>query len=229
MLGYNYSMRKEKSLVVALRAKGMTYREIQDYLGIKIPKGTMSHWCVDVPLTKTQQKRIETMNTENLERGRARAIEVTKEKRASREQQFKSQNQHLLSLYSKEPSVRKIVLAILHLAEGHKRSSTVVFGNSDPEIIAMFIDLLRTTYKLDKSKFRITVQCRADQNSQKLAAFWSKLTQVPLTQFYKTQVDKRTLGVPTKKKGYMGVCRVDYLSAIIDQELKYVARMLKTR
>lgn len=222
-------MRKEKSLVIALRAKGMTYREIQDHLGIEIPKGTISHWCVNVPMSKKQKRRIEILNIENLKRGRKRALEVHKEMRDSREQRFLAENQHLLDMYLSEPSVRKIVLAILHLAEGHKRASTVVFGNSDPEIIAMFINLLRSTYKTDESRFRVTVQCRADQNTKKLATFWSKLTQVPLTQFYKPQVDKRTLGIPTKKKEYMGVCRIDYLSAVVDQELKYVARMLKTR
>jgi len=222
-------MRQEKSLVIALRAKGMTYREIQDQLGIEIPKGTISHWCANVQMSKKHKKRIETLNFNNLKQGRKRALEAKKELRALREQEFLSKNQPLLDMYLNEAPVRKIFLAILHLAEGHKRASTVVFGNSDPEIIAMFVDLLRSTYKIDENRFRVTVQCRADQNTKKLTLFWSKITQVPLTQFYKPQIDKRTLGIPTKKKGYMGVCRIDYLSAIVDQELKYVARMLKTR
>lgn len=222
-------MREERNLAVALRAKGMTYAEIQKKLGIKIPKATMSHWCKDVPLSLRNQKRIKAMSQENLKRGRRRAQEVLQELRIAREQRFRIQNQSLLDLYKVDLRVRKITLAILHLAEGHKNKASVAFGNSDTGIISMFMELMRTVYEIDETKFRITVQCRADQDPEQLKNYWSRVTGVSPKQFYKPQIDSRTIGKPTKKPDYKGVCRIDYFSALIDQELKYIARNLEKR
>ena len=41
-----------------------------------------------------------------------------------------------------------------------------------------------------------------------------------------TKIDVRTLGKPTKKQDYKGVCRVDYFSAEIFIELKEIADLI---
>jgi hypothetical protein len=43
------------------------------------------------------------------------------------------------------------------------------------------------------------VQCRADQNSEALISFWSTTTLIPQNQFYRLRIDKRIIGMPTKK------------------------------
>ncbi len=88
-----------------------------------------------------------------------------------------------------------------------------MFGNSDPFIINLFVSLLRYCYSVDECKFRCTIQCRADQNIKELELFWSRVTKIPLLQFYKARVDPRTVNKPSKKKDYKGVCRIDYFSA----------------
>jgi len=90
----------------------------------------------------------------------------------------------------------------------------------------VFVDLMRKCYKIDESKFRCTVQCRADQNIKELEFFWSKTTDIPLKQFYKARVDKRTIGQISRKKDYKGVCRIDYFSSALDLELKYIAQVI---
>jgi hypothetical protein len=52
---------------------------------------------------------------------------------------------------------------------------------------------------IDEKKFRCTVQCRADQNSEALISFWSTTTLIPQNQFYRLRIDKRIIGMPTKK------------------------------
>lgn len=214
---------------MTLRAKGMTYREIQDHLGIEVPKGTMSNWCANVTLSPKSKKRIEEISKDNLKRGRSRAQEVLNETRIAREQKFIIQNEPLFNLYRKDYMVQKIVLAVLHLTEGHKHKASVAFGNSDEDIVSMFMNLMRSVYDIDETKFRITVQCRADQDPERLKNYWSRVTGVSPKQFYKPQIDSRTIGKPTKKPDYKGVCRIDYFSALIDQELKYIARNLEKR
>ncbi|MFH1404822.1 MAG: hypothetical protein ABIH21_01835 [Patescibacteria group bacterium] len=123
--------------------------------------------------------------------------------------------------YGNTKEGKQIQLAMLYFGEGTKnrKRGCLTIGNSDPQLIKHFLHLLRTCYMLDESKFRCTVQCRADQNSDLLTIFWSEQTNIPLTQFYKTQVDKRTIGKPTKKLNYKGVCRIDYFNSNIFHEM----------
>lgn len=44
------------------------------------------------------------------------------------------------------------------------------------------------------------MQCRADQNIEDLEKYWLSKVKIPREQFYKAQVDHRTIGKPTKKR-----------------------------
>jgi hypothetical protein len=85
---------------------------------------------------------------------------------------------------------------------------------------------LRYCYNIDESKFRCTIQCRADQDIQKLEKFWSEATNISLKQFYKARIDPRTIGKLSIKKEYKGVLRIDCFSAKILQELLEIPRIL---
>jgi len=101
-----------------------------------------------------------------------------------------------------------------------------MFGNSDPPIITLFLSLLRRCYNIDENKFRCTLQCRADQNIPKLEKFWSQVTKIPMPQFYKARIDPRTIGKPSRKPDYKGVCRIDYFSGDIFMELKQIMEVI---
>jgi len=129
-------------------------------------------------------------------------------------------NSHIQHTLQTNDSCAKSVLAALYLAEGGKRRrGSLMFGNSDPKIIALFLKLLRRTYQIDSSKFRCTVLCRADQDTKTLEQFWAKITGIPSTQFYASRIDARTVGKKTQKEGYHGVCRIDYFSASVYNDL----------
>ena len=136
-------------------------------------------------------------------------------------QEVYSRVSHLGKLI-KNKDIAKISLAMLYLGEGSKTRSSLMFGNSDPTIISLFLRLLRYCYKIDEDKFRCTLQCRADQDIQKLEKFWSNITNIPLSKFYKARVDPRTIGKISKNPEYKGVCRIDYFSADIFNELTKV-------
>ncbi|MEK7156875.1 MAG: hypothetical protein AAB790_03680 [Patescibacteria group bacterium] len=214
--------------VVTLRLRGKTYGEIQKFLKIRLPKSTISYWCKDVSLSGRQKAKIESISKIQLARGRILALENKNRRAREREIEFKKRNKTLYHLYKTNSDSRKLALTFLYLAEGSKSArGSLMFGNSDPEIIRVFMRLLRSAFKLDEKKFRVTVQCRADQDSESLKSFWSDVTGVPSAQFYKTQVDKRTLGKPTRKQHYKGVCRIDYFSSDVDLELKHIAKELE--
>lgn len=66
----------------------------------------------------------------------------------------------------------------------------------------------------------------ADQDIKKLERFWSKVTSIPLSQFYKTRIDPRTIGKPSKKPDYKRVCRIDYFSTEIFIELTKIVEII---
>lgn len=214
---------KSKEKVIRLRKLGKTYGEIIKILHQPIPKSTLSEWCHSLYLTSEQRVKIEKAKVENSKRGLAVALIRNKEIRNEYINSIISENKNLKDLL-KNKDVAKIVLASLYMCEGNR--SALALGNSSPDIIRFFLRLLRFCYDLDEAKFRGTVQCRKDQNPESLKRFWSKITKIPQSQFYKPQVDPRTAGKPTKNQNYMGVCRINYFSAHIFTELTEIGKIL---
>ena len=211
---------KLKEKATKLREKGKTYLEIQKILKVLIPKSTLSYWCHSIPLPLDYQRRIQDYNKFNLSKARKIALGVIKAKREKYLQSVAGRNKHLVTAL-KNKDTAKIVLAVLYLGEGAKnyKRGSIMFGNSDPFIINLFLYLLRYCYDIDESKFRCTLLCRADQNIKKLEKFWSQITKIPSSRFYKARIDPRTIGKPSKKLDYKGVCKIDYFSADLFIEL----------
>jgi hypothetical protein len=218
-----------KEKVIALRKKGKMYSEILDVLGASVSKSTLSGWCKNVPLPLGFEKRIKEYNKFHLIKARKIALEKKKIKREKYLDEIKKRNLHLFKLLENK-DIAKIALAMLYIGEGRKAGkNSIMFGNSNPFIINLFLDLLRFCYKLDEKKFRCTLQCRADQDIIKLEKFWSSITKIPLSQFYKAQIDKRTIGKKSKKPDYKGVCRIDYFNAEIFLELIQISEIIYNR
>lgn len=215
-----------KKKAILLRKGGKTYSEINKALDISIPKSTISYWFKNITLSKKQKKRIDENISKNIKLAQKKALLVNKKNRQNYLQSVHNRVKHLDAILLNR-DVAKIALAMLYLGEGSKTDrGSLMFGNSDPEIIKLFLRLLRECYVLDESKFRCTVQCRADQNVKKLGKFWSNITEIPLNLFYKAQVDSRTIGKVSRKINYKGVCRIDYFSADIFNELTEVSRVI---
>lgn len=217
---------KLKKEAVELRKQGKTYSEIQHALGKNISKSTLSSWCSKIKLQKNHQRRIKKIILSNAERARDVALVANRVKREKFLKSIIDRNKHIaLSLKNKDTA--KIALAMLYLSEGSKnKKSALMFGNSNPSIINLFLHLLRYCYNIDGSKFRCTLQCRADQDIKKLEEFWSRVTKIKLSQFYKARIDPRTIGKASINPNYKGVCRIDYFSADLSIELKQIAEII---
>lgn len=228
MLWYNYLMDNDGIIenVRRLRRKGLTYKEINRDLKIEKPKSTLSYWCKGVELPKGYGRKIRLMANDNLIKAREAALVSKKIRDIKLDRAIGDKYSETCHLFN-DINVAKLALSLLYLAEGSKtRRSSIMFGNSDFRIISLFLHLLRRCYKIDESKLRCTIQCRADQDINELERFWGEVTDVPKMQFYAARVDKRTVNKPSKKKGYKGVCRIDYFSAEIERELKIIASIL---
>lgn len=214
---------KEKA--INLRKLGKTYAEINKLLNTSIPKSTLSYWCNSLDLPLGYERKVQEYNKYNLEKARKAALESKKLKREIYLKKIDENNSYLCENL-KDKSIAKIILAALYLAEGSKGAGRglITFGNSDPLIIKLFLNLLRYYYSVDESKFRCTLQCRADQNIKELENLWSNVTGISLDRFYKARIDPRSINRPSKKKNYKGVCRIDYFSAEIFIDLMSAAK-----
>ena len=219
---------KFKSDATKLRRLGHTYGEIKKTLGVNIPKSTLFCWLSKLKLTDMAKDSLKLAAENNIKNARAIAIERNKEKRIKHLEKIATSIEHLRKINKhKNGDVAKIILAVLYLGEGGKsRKSSLMLGNSDPAIIKLFLALLRQNYLIDENKFRCTVQCRADQDIPELEKFWSKTTGISLCNFYKARIDSRTIGRKSKKPAYKGVCRIDYFSADIYNEIKMIMEIV---
>ncbi|MFH1161784.1 MAG: hypothetical protein V1696_00690 [Candidatus Jorgensenbacteria bacterium] len=209
-----------------LRRKGMTFREIRERLKACIPKSTLSYWCKNIKTPSSYHKKIERLVKSNLAEGRKIAFAARKERKMKFFSQLTHKNRHLKETFQMG-EVKQIVLAVLYFTEGSRtRKGSLMFGNSDPSIVTLFLKLLREVFTLDEKKFRCTIQCRADQEIKTLERFWFSVTKIPQNQFYKTRIDPRSIGRKTEKLDYKGVCRIDYFSADVYNEIKLIGEML---
>jgi hypothetical protein len=214
-----------KASAIRLRRQGKTYLEIQTILGSMIPKSTLSYWCSGIILSKDQQKRIDKLRQASNRKARAAAVAARRRKREEFLKKFDDLNAGI-ALLCNDRRLAKAVLASLYLGEGSKSGGKMTFGNANPDVISLFLTLLRFCYKLDEAKFRCTLQCRADQDIKKLEEFWQKVTGVPPSQFYGARIDPRSVGKPSRNLSYKGVCRIDYLSVDIFYDIMSVIHLL---
>ncbi len=215
-----------KQIAIDLRLQGHTYREISQHLGIVIPKSTLSTWFTDIVLSETALQRISSEFKRGNIKARESAVQANTKKRELYLNSLKLRNQHLQDSIE-DCDTAKIALVMLYLGEGSKtKRGGLYLGNSDPRVIKLFLGLLNRCYVIDKTKFRATVQCRADQDIEVLESHWSIVTGIPRTQFYTARIDSRTYGKPSINPNYKGVLRIDYFSAEIFNDIISVIEIL---
>ena len=216
-----------KGKVRKLRAKGKTYSEIMKELNIRLPKSTISDWCKDVSLPKWYQMKIDKLNKRNLTKGQQMALVSNRIKRETFLKSLFDKNRNIVNKV-KDKDILRALLSILYLGEGSKwkSHSGLILGSSDPLIIRLYLKLLELCYGLKPKKLKCRISYRADQNLGQIQKYWSHVSGIPLKNFYKTIPDPRTVGKPTKKKEYQGVCVINGGGSAIQLELEKIPEII---
>jgi hypothetical protein len=216
----------QKDKIRQLRRKRFTYTEIQNELGIKVPSSSLSYICKGIVLDEAYARKIRTLHEYHLHNIRQKALARNKELHQARLQRAAVSARAVTKDASNQSL--KIALAMLYLGEGSKWTSHrgLSLGNSNPSIIQLYISLLGTCYDFRPDALHARVQCRADQVVPELEVYWSKITRIPLENFYKAGVDKRTIGLPTRKDDYRGVCVIMCPGTNVQLELAAIAASL---
>lgn len=92
----------------------------------------------------------------------------------------------------------------LYWGEGTKASkNSVRLGNTDPKLLAKFIEFLETFYDVKRRDMKFGLQIFNDMNPQKTLDFWMKSLRINSAQFNKIIVTKSgSIGTYRKKTEY---------------------------
>ncbi|MCC7500837.1 hypothetical protein IT396_03520 [Candidatus Nomurabacteria bacterium] len=202
-----------KSKVMRLRRAGKTYAEIQKRF--PIPKSTLSVWL------NKKFPRTRTVQLEHLKRARILAAASITKARLAREAIIDSKSAlTAIDLPLHNIALRKALLAMLYWAEGskHKGVGGLIFVNTDPKLAELYISLLRSSFTVEETRFRIRLHLHYYHKSKEAIDFWSKLLDVPKAQFGKIYWKERS---KTKKfrQNFMGICFIYYPSGDIRKEI----------
>lgn len=167
----------QRHQAVALRSKGDSLSEISERL--KVAKSSVSLWVRDVTLTKLAKRKL----LKRIKIGQFISAENKKAKTRALEQKY-IEDAGLEILRS--PNYGKIICAIMYWCEGTKNPhSGLTFTNSDPVLVAKFLELLRKSFDIDESKFHPCIHLHNYHSPSKQLDFWSKVTKINKRQFIK--------------------------------------------
>jgi hypothetical protein len=203
---------------------GHSQKEICELLEVHIPKSTLAGWVKNIELSREVRALKEKSNLIHLQHARSQATEVLRQ-RKNTEQELLYKELAPIAKQIIDSSTAKVSLALLYWAEGSK-STSFYFANSNPKIVTSYLKLLERCYGISTDNLRFTVQCRADQNTVELEAYWRNVINSLEAKFYTAQVDPRTRNKPTLKLDYKGVLRIDCFNAKIRRELEALVELV---
>ena len=206
---------KEKAF--ALRTKGYSVKEIAKKLGIA--QGTSSVWVRDIKLNAKAQERL---NKRRLLPYYKSALRWQK-KRIEEERCYSNRALYTIDKIKLDVNHAKLYCSLLYWCEGGKGyTESLKFVNSDPSLIKTFLKLLRDAFQLDESKFRVLMHLHFYHNEKKQKYFWSRLTQIPKSQFNKTFLKHNTR--KRIKDNYPGCIAISYHDRKFARELRAIYR-----
>ena len=171
-----------------LRLLGLSYREIASL--VPVSKGTLSGWCRGLTLTGEQQARLRSIRPNQARRNgigntlHMRALARAREIRdAARREAF-----------TLCPDPFWVAGVVAYWSEGSKRQKDVVFANSDPQLVRLFIDWASRYLNLVPSRFTAKLHLHAGQDEVERKHFWSEITGIPQSEFRKSFIKAEGTG-----------------------------------
>jgi len=184
-------MNSNRQEAVKLRFSGKSYGEIKDILGIS--KSTLSSWLKELKLPLSVQKKLKVKGRAprkqlmEFNRRRTKAIKI--ENRQTR--QIATDKIKSLSKYE-----LLLIGAALYWAEGYNKQDNIIspnlsFGNSDPNMVGLFLRFLREVMQIPNDRLRPIIQVHNNVEIKSAINFWSRVGGIPKKSFHITHQTSR--------------------------------------
>ena len=201
----------ERQRAIALRAQGWSVKEIERELGVA--RSSVSVWVRHVELTADARNRL-------IARTRLGPVVAARRKAARARAVRRSYQEEGRRLARRRGDAYRGG-CMLYWAEGSKGRNTVAMANSDPDLLAMFVDFLRTEFAVPS--VHITMRCNlfADhlERQQEIESFWLDRLGLPASSLRTSHVNVYSKYSQKKRKNKLpnGTCTVSLNSTRIVQ------------
>ena len=182
-----------KQKAIQLRLEGRSYTEILRQLQLK-SKGTLSVWFKDLKLPLKTKRLLKNNIARAFERG---FFEFNKKRTVRIRFENKAAYQEGMSEVG-TISHRELLLigAALYWGEGTKHEHTrgtvsVIFTNSDPEMIKVFLRFVRIILKTKEERIRSGINLYDEKKIAISRKYWASITKLPEDRFYISQLVSR--------------------------------------
>jgi len=215
---------EEKLRAREMRRKGLSLLAISRKLSVT--KGTVSIWCNDITLTKTQVDKLINNRNKFLTTGQMMGAAVNKRKKQEVLKNADEFGKKLIGKISKRELM--LIATALYWAEGSKTDSTsrFMFINSDPDMVLLVKKFLITVVDVSPDDIVCSIQINKihEERIDVVLNFWKNLLRLQKEQMRKPYfVDTKTKKVYENYDSYFGVCR---LIVSKSSQLKYKMRGL---
>jgi len=197
---------KEKEKAIKLRKEGFSYSEILKE--ISVAKSTLSLWLRSVGLAKEQKQRI----TEKKIAAALRGAKAKKEQRIAITKEIKDKARKEIEEISRRDLW--LIGTALHWAEGTKEKEDkpgtgIIFSNSDPKMILLFLKWLKIIFSINNSNLGYELYIHETANLRSAQLYWSDILSIPVEKI-RVYFKKNKINTKRKNTGdnYYGLVRI---------------------
>ena len=203
----NYPILKERA--INLRRDGLSYSEILKQ--IPVAKSTLSLWLRSVNLSKRQEQRLTEKKLASMRRGAT----AKRNQRIEKTQLIK--NKAISEIKTISDRELWLIGTALYWAEGskakdHNVSQGLIFNNSDPLMIKLFLKWLKTVLKIKNNDvhFEIYIHENHKRIIENTKKYWAKITKRNVSDFNHVYFKKNKINTKRKNIGqnYYGLLRI---------------------
>ena len=194
-MGY-YGNLENKQKIQKLRQQGFSYREIERVT--KISKSTISKYCRNIELTKTQINHLLQNQSTGLIKASILGAKANNTKRKNQEKELLIRG---ISEVGNLSHRDKFIAGIsLYQGEGSKTGNAVEFTNSDPLTVKFMTNWICNFCDVGKNKLKFNLWLHDNLDESKAINFWVNLLQINVSQFGKTYLAKNKTDSPKIRK-----------------------------
>ena len=210
----------EKEEAIRLRSNGYSLSEIVSKL--RVSKSSASHWVRGVKLSETQKKRLNEKAIEGQKICCSKNMygnTYAREHGLKRRRSFQDRGRER----ARSEGIQYASGCMLYWAEGSKKRNSMVFCNSDINMMFFFMSFLRKYFNFKESDLRVDINCYTGNglSIQEIMSKWLSVLGTTEKNIRSMNVDKHPKSTVTIKKGKLpyGVCAVILNRTDIVQEI----------
>lgn len=178
-------MRNDRHLAIKLRKNGASYNKICEKLAI--PKSTIHYWFRDLRWSQRIKKELTEKAKILTRRNLANYAKIRSQEAAERREKIIGKASREIKRLSKKDL--KFIGIALYWAEGNtKNRNRLQFSNSNPLMIRVAIEFFREICNIPDNRIKARAHIYPGINYQKTLNFWSRITKLHKTNFYKPQI-----------------------------------------